>query len=147
MPFKTKMVYNWKMDWGKKYPLASYPERERKEVELFDIKAFVNKLREEKMSSLMNGFGDAPTPPPFPGLFGGQPKSESSFNVEDLVSKIDARIAELEEEERKEKEAEEAKKKNKKSEEKEEQEETKPFNADEVTDDQFFDDFFDDEDE
>ena len=148
MPFKTKMMYNWKMDWGKKYPLASYPERERKEVELFDIKAFVNKLREEKMSSLMNGFGDAPTPPPFPGLFGGQPKSESSFNVEDLVSKIDARIAELEEEERKEKEAEEAKKKNKKSKEKEEkEEETKPFNADEVTDDQFFDDFFDDEDE
>ena len=154
MPFKTKMVYNWKMDWGKKYPLAGYPERERKEVQLFDIKEVVNKIREEKMNNLMNGLGE--NTPPFPGLFGGgQPnKSESSFNVEDLVSKIDARIAELEEEERREKEAEEAKNKEKTEEsnnieednnKETETKEEKYITNNDVTDDQFFDDFFDDE--
>ena len=134
MPFKTKMVYNWKMDWGKKYPLAGYPERERKEVELFDIKTFVNNIREEKMNSLMNGIGSN-EPSQMPGLF-GMGGGNSNFDVNDIVSKIDARIAELEEEERKEQEAKEKQSKPK----------NKKFDDDnEVTDDQFFDDFFDDE--
>ena len=115
-----------------------YSEKRRKEVELFDIKAIVNKIREEKMNSLMSGMGEENVPS-FPGLFGPQPKSESSFNVEDLVSKIDARIAELEEEERREKEAQE-----KAKEEKDDEKQSFVSSDNDVTDDQFFDDFFDD---
>ena len=41
MPFKTKLVPNYKMDWGKKYPKATYPTREKHPVELFDIREYV----------------------------------------------------------------------------------------------------------
>ena len=37
MPFKTKLVPNWQMDWGKKYEKATYPTREKQQVQLFDI--------------------------------------------------------------------------------------------------------------
>ena len=139
-PFKTKMTPNFKMVkdnlWGKNYPLADYPVREKKSVPVFNIKAFVDKKKEEKINKMLgefnnpNGGGQAfptnpfgPTPNPFGGSqipspgnlsvnpFGGQPSMFNSpapgndnFNVDELVKRIDAKIAELEEEERKEKE-------------------------------------------
>ena len=42
MPFKTKLVPNWKMDWGRTYEKATYPTREKREVRLFDIREFIN---------------------------------------------------------------------------------------------------------
>ncbi len=133
MPFKTKLVPNWKMDWGKKYEKATYPERTKKPVELFDIREFVKEQKKKKMSEMMNGNeGGNPMMSGAPGgmsmgmpnpMFGGNPfaqggfdlpksnpSSSGGFNVDDLVKRIDAKIAELEEEERKEKEAEEKKK-------------------------------------
>ena len=131
MPFKTKLVPNFKMDWGKKYAKAAYPTREKKEVALFDIREYVKEMKKKKMAAMMgdtsnNGgqslnpmasgmnnpmFSPNPfamgMPNPFSGS--GMPREESGgFNVDDLVKRIDAKIAELEEEERKEKEAEEA---------------------------------------
>ena len=129
MPFKTKMTPNWKLEkegaWGKSYPLAEYPLREKQPLQLFDIKAFVTKKNEEKFKdgamgnerpmpqNMFGGFGG-------PGMFGGgmpdifgpSPKpspvepaaDDSSFNVDDLIKKIDAKIAELEAEENREKE-------------------------------------------
>ena len=126
MPFKTKLTPNYKMDWGKKYERATYPSRQKKEVQLFDIKEYVKNMKKEKMDSMMsnvgNPFGGGNSPfNPFGGAsnpFGGSnpfmappimnnsnSTSDNGFNIDDLVKKIDAKIAELEEEEKKENEA------------------------------------------
>lgn len=188
MPFKTKFTPDFKLNasgaWGKKYPNATYIEREKKEVQLFDIREFVKAKKKEKMDQMLknSGAGDGPlggpttssgmsspfgaspvgmsspfgaspssagmsspfgTPPSSAGMsspFGappssagmpspfGAPSSSSgpdvnlssgssnkgasteSFNVDDLVKKIDAKIAELEAEEKREKEEAEKKK-------------------------------------
>ena len=170
MPFKTKLTPNFQMNWGHNFPKATYPQREKTPVQIFDLKSFVNKKREEKINSMLNGDGPSSggtniPPNPFGG--GGAPfnpfmpsgdskPSSGGFNVDDLVKRIDAKIAELEEEERQEKAK--LEQENKAKLEKEEKvvekvptisiseipmEETKPKNG--ITDDQFFDDFFFDE--
>ncbi len=129
MPFKTKLVPNYKMDWGRKYEKATYPVREKHPVELWDIREFVKEQKKKKMEEMMGsspatsggmtmpGMGmDMPGP-----MFGANPfamnapmpnmSSSNAFNIDDLVKKIDSKIAELEEEERKEEE--EKKKSNK----------------------------------
>ena len=125
MPFKTKLTPNYKMDWGKKYERATYPSRQKKEVQLFDIKEYVKNMKKEKMDSMMsnvgnpfdggnspfNPFGGASNPfggsNPFmapPAMNSSTSTSDNGFNIDDLVKKIDAKIAELEEEEKKENE-------------------------------------------
>ena len=146
MPFKTVMTPEWKMDknnlWDKKYEKATYPERQKEQVQLFDLKGFVQKKREEKMKEIMgdssfpNGGGMNPMMGGMPGMgsmmngmpgmnpmMGGMPgmsgmpnnmpprnpgMPNGGLNVDDLVKRIDAKIAELEEEERREKEKQEA---------------------------------------
>lgn len=170
MPFKTKLTPNFQMNWGHNFPKANYPMRERKELKTFDLKAFVNKKREEKINSMLNG--DKPnmgpkmpfvTPSsdlPFNPFMNNDSKpSSGGFNVDDLVKRIDAKIAELEEEERQEKaklesqnnsiETKEIKETNTNVKAKEvnenERYETEKKNKNGITDDQFFDDFFFDE--
>ena len=181
MPFKTKLTPHFQMNWGHDFPKAPYPQRERREVKTFDLKAFVNKKREEKINNMLGGDSPAPggmsnnpfgfgggTPAPFNPFMSGASDNKSSgggnsggFNVDDLVKRIDAKIAELEEEERQEKAKQEqlelAKKENKENiafeeesipvqikDESEKYEEQKNKNNG-ITDDQFFDDFFFDE--
>ena len=115
MPFKTKLTPDFKMDWGRKYPKAEFPTRERVPLDLFDVREFVKEKKKEKMKSMFGGeesgslFGGS-TPPSFGGGMGGSPfmfdnpfapspSQNSSFNVDDLVKKIDEKIAELEKEE------------------------------------------------
>ena len=181
MPFKTKLTPNWKMNsmnsWGESYEKAGYILREKREVQLFDIREFVKAKKKEKMEAMMNGaspvgnpmggfsgmsnpFG--PPPNPFGGLPGmnsspfskdlnallGEPgpkpnKEETSFNVDDLVKKIDAKIAELEEEERREKE--EAQRKEQKVIEAEMNKENSNLYEKGTYSDNFFDDFFSDD--
>ncbi len=129
MPFKTKLVPNFKMNWGKKYEKATYPTRAKHEVQLFDIREYVKDMKKKKMEEMMSASdGGEVTMNPFQTgmnnpLFSASPfavnnpfanprinKSsggDGSFNVDDLVKRIDAKIAKLEEEERKEKEEEE----------------------------------------
>lgn len=120
MPFKTKMKPNWQMEkeslWGVSYPKATYPTRQKHKIDLFDIKGFVQKHKESKINEMLKTNGDTPFKPnggmpfdmgnsqlPFmPPMFGQNKNND--FNVDDLVKRIDAKIAELEEEERKEKE-------------------------------------------
>ena len=118
MPFKTKFVPFFKLDWGKKYEKASYIQREKKEVQLFDIREFVKNLQKEKNEKMAESspFGGGFNPfgggspfggaNPFSGgpspFGGGASKGDSDFNVDDLVKRIDAKIAELEAEEEKE---------------------------------------------
>ena len=180
MPFKTKLTPHFQMDWGKKYEKATYPQREKEPVQLFDLKEFVKKKKQEKMNEMMNSmdmssnsFGPGSmmmnpfaVPNPSlgsminsPSMFDSTPKqSESTFNVEDLVKKIDAKIAELEEEERKEQEAQKQQAEiisqdtvklndlvKPKDEIKEEKIKEPITNVSSVSDDAFFDDFFSDE--
>ncbi len=157
-PFKTKFTPFFKLDWGKKYPLAKYPTRTKREVHTFDIKEFVKNQKKKKLLDMMNAaemdskpdnsekskadafdfaprkspFGSAPSPitakqperkvpsekpvvPSMPmfkdmekSIPKPAPKKETkpvddnfSFDVDELVKKIDAKIAELEEEEKK----------------------------------------------
>ena len=129
MPFKTKLVPNWKMDWGRTYEKATYPERKKQTVELFDIREFVKDMKKKKMAEMMGNqennemslpggmmggmspmgmgnpmFGSNPFAMNNPFASPKESPLSSDFNVDDLVKRIDAKIAELEEEERREKE-------------------------------------------
>ncbi len=53
-PFKTKLIANYKLDWGKKYPKAKYPTRPRRVVKTFDIKEFVKNQKKKKLLEMMN---------------------------------------------------------------------------------------------
>ena len=158
MPFKTKMVPAWKMDkegmWGKNYPKATYPQREKGKIQLFDIKKVVEEKRQKKIDEMLGS--DLPKMPNMPGMSGipnmppfnpFENNKKSAPNFDEIVNKIDAKIAELEEEERQEKLKEEQKKQEKKVEKVIEPEKEEPitFKQEEVTDDQFFDDFFADD--
>ena len=112
MPFKTKLTYDYKIDWGKKYDQMTYTERPHHEVKVFDVKAYVTKLKGDQgampgMGMPMMGGGMIPgmggmgmaNAPFIPGtLGGGRPTS-----LDDYVKKLDEKIAELEREEEEEK--------------------------------------------
>ena len=166
MPYKTKLTPNFKMNWGHNFPKAVYPQREKREVHVFNIKDFVNKKREEKINSMLNsesgdndgGMAFNPFMPPKPSGMPGMLSDDKNFDVDELVKRIDAKIAEIEEEEKREQEKLNS------------QENTSANSKDEllsdtvlpstlktsidsnietkktgITDDQYFDDFFDDE--
>ena len=168
MPFKTKLVPNFKMNWGRVYETATYPQRDKKEVKLFDIREFVKAKKQEKMSELLNGSNSAsgvpfgmPNPFAFPLMSDNSNKvSEHSmmdrkpaFNVDELVKRIDAKIAQLEEEKKKKKEAQSVDKfdvndfvnDDSKDDIKNEETFTDQMYDEAALDDQFFDDFFSDE--
>jgi len=119
MPFKTKLTPNWQMmkehAWERDYPKADYPNREKVPVNVFNLKAFVEAKKEEKINAMLGGAPNKDTGTPFvPPMFGNQntnsnnpSSSTGGFNVDDLVKRIDAKIAELEEEERLEREQQE----------------------------------------
>ncbi len=48
-PFKTKLEPDFKMDWGIKRKKAELPEREAKEISLFDVKKFVSEEKRKAM--------------------------------------------------------------------------------------------------
>ena len=193
-PFKTKFTPYFKLDWGKKYPNATYPVREKREVHTFDIKSFVKEQKKKKLLEMMNSadtdnksmaphhemlesqsrnpfaerreqVSSIPGFPPM-GMFPNaspvreeKPKSDGlGFDVDDLVKKIDAKIAELEKEEEEEKKKQNTNQKSdiSKVDSNETidtissnnlvQKEVKPNNLnldDDPDDDEFFDDFFD----
>ncbi len=127
-PFKTKLEPDFKMDWGITREEMSYPEREIRKIELFDIKKFVTEeKRKQMMSNLEN---KEVTPSPFASNFGNPfmpnmgPVNDNKvmanpFSNGDLFNKpmgtltdaeidammkdIDRRLKELDEEEEKQK--------------------------------------------
>lgn len=123
MPFKTKVVYDWKINWGYKRENAPYPQREKSDIALFNLKTLVESKRENKLNNMLNNINSPgmPFPPnPKPNMmdnFAPKPSqpmmppvqnndNKGNFNIDDLVKRIDAKIAELEEQERLEKEQE-----------------------------------------
>ena len=174
-PFKTKLVMNWKINWGKKYEKATYPTREKLNIPMFDIKEFVDKIKAEKFQSMVGNMNEQPSFPfgqanPFGGqgnnpFAGGNPfennnpfpnSQNAGIDLDEVVKRIDAKIAELEAEEAAEKEnndwsyeTEETpnviddNETSNTTDIKEINEEDKKT-KDEVTDDEFFDDFWSD---
>ena len=177
MPFKTRLTPNFEMDWGVNYPKATYPVHEKQPVKVFDLKGYVEKKREDKINNMLNapggsnpagglplgGFGGMPGLPGLPGMngmtqgassnpFADSSKSgNSSFNIDEMVKRIDAKIAELEEEEKKEQEQNKEEKVESNDEKTDNNanidevikpEKETPSDNNGVTDDQFFDDFF-----
>ncbi len=67
-PFKTKYTPNFKMDWGHPKVEATYPEREKQEVQLFDVKEFTKKKKSEKIKNSLNDKGSGGG---FPGASDG----------------------------------------------------------------------------
>jgi Type IV secretory pathway, VirD4 components len=131
MPFKTVLTPNFEMDWGKEYPKAPYPKREKAPVQIFDLKKLVEEKKEAKVRELLgtppssNPAGGGSLPNPFmpkpekkemPNPFMPKidpnpttdipkaPNKVGNLDVDELIKKIDAKIAALEEEERLEKE-------------------------------------------
>ena len=122
MPFKTKLMYDWKTDWGKKYELMTYTTRPRHEIKVFDLKGFVAKLKEAQGTPIG---GPMPGGMPFPGMMGGGMPMGNPFmatsnptgpvpgkssnagvmptSLDDYVKMLDQKIAELEKEEAEEK--------------------------------------------
>lgn len=119
MPFRTKVVYDWKIDWGYKREDATYPQRQKQAISLFDLKGYVETKRESKLSDMMNNFNTSrpnfpDIAPPVTAKAPNRVQSEpvptnrvmepnvpkDNFNIDDLVKRIDAKIAELEEQER-----------------------------------------------
>ncbi len=152
-PYKTKLYPDRFTDWGiPKTTADPFVQREKKPLQVFDLVEFMKVKRQSKFADMMNENN------PFMNLGGIANNqispSKQEFNVDDLVKKIDQKIAELEAEEK----AEEENNKNAKV-------DIKPIDQDSLTDervvesviepnkdeenkkkntdDQFFDDFFD----
>lgn len=134
-PYRTKLTPNFKMNWGKTYPkvdLFNIPFRKKREVQVFNVKEFVDKKRKERnmlafgqsgngvggalpysSRGAFNGslpFGEAqnfdnlfnsvsnnrPNSQPLNDLLKDDDTSMPKLDMEDIISKIDAKIAELE---------------------------------------------------
>ena len=119
-PYKTRFQTDFEVDWGRTYPKAVPPVRQKKEVQLFDIREYVKAKKKEKMEAMAGMSTEGPMGSPFGGVnpfmqmnnpFGGglppflkddnetNDNDSGSFNIDDLVRKIDAKIAEIEKEE------------------------------------------------
>ena len=119
-PFKTSFVPDFKIDWGNcTSPKVDYPTREKRKVEIFDIREFVKEKKNQKINEMMKGMGlssrdetDGGTNSggriPFPVM---PPKNELSVN--DLVRKIEEKLDEIEKEEQEEKKKKEQEEKRK----------------------------------
>ena len=124
-PYKTRFQTDFEVDWGRTYPKAVPPIREKREVQLFDIREFVKEKKKEKMEAMgtnpftgnspfagSSPFGASPFGGANPFMGMGSPMTgmpfmnddnkdsdDGGFNIDDLVKKIDAKIAEIEKEE------------------------------------------------
>ena len=126
-PFKTKLTPSYKIDWGEKFDKADFYTRERNKIKLFDLKEFVKEKKRSQLLNSINddknprqaafnnpfdmpninfnadpGFNPNRFATPMPhnnnqGIFGGM--SGNDVNLDELVKKIDAQLAELEKEE------------------------------------------------
>lgn len=129
-PYKTRFQTDFEVDWGRTYPKSEPSMRQKKPVELFDIREFVKEKKKEKMEKMpefQNGIASPFMGNPFMNnpFMNGSPlggnlapnymnpmaspfkddgklddNSSGTFNIDELVKKIDAKIAEIEEEEK-----------------------------------------------
>ena len=114
-PFKTSFVPDFKIDWGQcTSPKIEYPVREKKPVAIFDIREFVKEQKNKKINEMMASLGEEKESSPsrnsspfdrgmdFPFASNSsmmQDRKKPELSVNDLVRKIDEKLAEIEKEE------------------------------------------------
>lgn len=159
-PFRTKLKPDYEMDWGIERNEEPYPNRERRQIDIFDLKKFVSDKKSAEMANnpMSMGMGMSnpfrPMPQGFnPFASSPQGSSPSSLDIDSLLKDLDAKFKELDEAEEKEEEPKLKDVPTIKIEE-EIKEEPKQLNIDSeskvvddsvISDDEFFDDFFGDD--
>ncbi len=128
LPYKTKVIPDYEMDWGYESSDAEFLTRDKNEVEVFDLKKFVEEKRKNLFDEASKALGDDVKPEMFAKPAG--PPSDAApskgIDLDALIQRMDQKIAELEKEE-----AEEAEKmKNKPTEKEESRPTTLPFETD-----------------
>ncbi len=109
MPFKTKLTFDYKTDWGKKYPLMDYIERPKRGVKVFDLKGYVTKMKGEQTEPSGMGMMGGGMPPYMPSemmMGGARPTTQAQpmpTSMDDYIKRLDEKIAELEKQEAEEK--------------------------------------------
>ena len=113
-PFKTKLKGVNEYEWNiPKYEKAGYPDRNKLSIETFDLRGYVKEKKKAAINDSMNFPGGLrpremmpntqrrPMPMDIPVV--GSPfhskRNDDDFDVDELIKKIDAKIAELEKEE------------------------------------------------
>ena len=170
-PFKTKLVPNFKIDWGSKKKQADeFVLREKQPIATFNLKEYIDNKNANKLGpdTNMNPFGNQNMMNPFmmpqapfmpndnplahqPSIFDNinNDGPNNPIDVDELVKQIDAKIAQLEKEEQEKQEI-EKRQQNQAEGIKPVQDQNESVtalynnsNPVKITDDQFFDDFFD----
>lgn len=113
-PLKIKLPWNDQVKWGYDVVEATYPSRELKPIQIFDIREFVKEKKKESMQDNPMGIGPMPMGGginPFMG-FNPTPRPNglpnlADIDIDQMMKDIDKKIAELDaEEERKKKQIE-----------------------------------------
>ena len=100
-PFRTKLKMNWQIDWGpaEKDGKAIYPEREKKEVKVFDLKGYVDKIKQDKIKSLTSGINNNLKPAGMgPSPLGNNPlpsNDSKPISIDDMLKDFDAKIEKM----------------------------------------------------
>lgn len=118
-PLKTKLKYDYQIDWGYKREKAAYPHREKATLKTFDLKGFVDAKKSERANSILERFknpsnyvnqNERPalgaraigSIDELPSLAPKKPNNLSSSSsvkeIDDIIKKIDEKINELEKE-------------------------------------------------
>ncbi len=96
-PFKTKLIPMWEYNFGEpKGVKPTYPERTTRRISLFDVREVVKASKKNDMFNIPNNNNKDFNPFSFGTPEGGENKP---FDVDDLIKRIDSKIAELEAEE------------------------------------------------
>ena len=118
--FKTKLQFNYKIDWGKKYDKMEYTQRPKHEVKVFDLKGYVSKLKGiqnptgSMMGGTMMGMPNMNVMPFMGNTYvpgGMRPNPMMGINPDDFIKRLEEEVKILEEQEKKEKEEKEEKEK------------------------------------
>lgn len=104
-PFRTKLKLDYQIDWGEndKCEKATYPTRDKEELHVFDLKAFVDKKRAEKREESMNKLISQVMPNMNRGGLPGMNnvhanKPQRPMSMEDMLKNIDKAVERLEKE-------------------------------------------------
>ena len=113
-PFKTDLAPDFKIDWGIERSDAILPTREKRKIELFDVKKFVSEKKKEEamnnpnmmgmgMDSPYMGSGFNPFMQSNPFINNRPMNNEiTSKDIDDMVKEIEKKLQALDEEEKKE---------------------------------------------
>ena len=117
-PFRTKLKMDYQIDWGAEDECdkATYPNRKKQTLHVFDLKTFVNKKREAKREESMNklisqvmpnmnkgtnprGSSGINIPNGLPGMNTNR-STQKSMTMEEMLKNIDKAVEKLEKEEK-----------------------------------------------